>query len=133
MSKSLLYVANTATQSVPVGGNINLGGIIRRFGCAPTLSGDSINVSESGYYDISVSVTTEPTAIGNVAITLLNNGVTVPGATASGTVAAANTPVNLSFESVIRVFCGANTGALTLVLSDTASNVTNVAVVVKKV
>lgn len=132
MSKSVIYVANTGAQNVLAGGTINLGGIIRRFGCTLDLNGDSITINEVGYYDVNVSVTAEPTAAGTLTVTLFNNGIAVPGATVSSTVAAADDPVGLSFESVVRVFCGANAGALTLVLTDTAANVTNAAVVVTK-
>lgn len=132
MSKSAIYVANTGTQSVPVGGTISLGSIIRRFGCGVDLNGTGITISEPGYYEVNVSVTAAPTAIGPVTVTLLNNGVAVPGAIASEAVSTANNPTNLSLDSIVRVFCGSGTGSLTLVLSGTDSNVTNVATVVTK-
>ena len=132
MSKSTIYVANTNAQAVAVGGTIGLGSTVRRFGCAIALTGNTIAIDEVGYYDVNVSVTAESTAIGNVTVTLLNSGVPIVGATATEYASVADTPVNLSFDSVVRVFCGANAGALTLVLSGTASNVTNVAVVVNK-
>ena len=53
-------------------------------------------------------------------------------ATATATVAAAGNSASLSFESVARVFCNANTGALSLVLDGAVSDVTNVAIVVRK-
>lgn len=132
MSKSAIYVANTGTQSVPVDGTISLGSIIRRFGCGVDLNGTGITISEPGYYEVNVSVTAAPTAIGPVTVTLLNNGVAVPGAIASEAVSTANNPTNLSLDSIVRVFCGSGTGSLTLVLSGTDSNVTNVATVVTK-
>ena len=132
MSKAILYVANTGIQNVPVNGVISLGSTIRRFGCGATLNGTGISITEPGYYAVNVSVTVAPTAAGDVTVTLLNNGVAVPGATASETVAAADDYANLSFESVIRTFCNATTGSLTLLLADTASNVTNVAVTVER-
>lgn len=132
MSKSAIYVANTGTQSVPVDGTISLGSIIRRFGCGVDLNGTGITISEPGYYEVNVSVTVAPTAIGPVTVTLLNNGVAVPGAIASEAVSTANNHTNLSFDSIVRVFCGSGTGSLTLVLSGTDSNVTNVATVVTK-
>lgn len=132
MSKSAIYVANTGTQSVPVDDTISLGSIIRRFGCGVDLNGTGITISEPGYYEVNVSVTVAPTAIGPVTVTLLNNGVAVPGAIASEAVSTANNHTNLSFDSIVRVFCGSGTGSLTLVLSGTDSNVTNVATVVTK-
>lgn len=132
MSKSALYVANTSTQLVAVDGIINLGNIVRRFGCGANLSGNNIVLDEVGYYDVNVSITASPTAIGTVTATLFNNGVAVVGGNASQTVTVADDTTNLSFESVVRVFCGANAGSLSLVLTGTESNVSNVAVTVKK-
>ena len=42
MSKSALYTANTSTQNVAVNNVINLGSIIRRYGCNLDLSGSNI-------------------------------------------------------------------------------------------
>lgn len=131
MSKSALYTVNSNTQTVDVGATINLGSTIRRFGCETTLSGSTINVDDTGYYNVAVSITATPTAAGTVTATLYNNGVAVPGATASSTVAA-NDTTNLSFDSIVRVFCGATTGALTVVLSGVASEISNIATVVIK-
>lgn len=132
MSKSAIYTANTNTQAVVANGVLDLGNIIRRFGCAVNLAGNAIALDEAGYYDVSVSVVAAPTAIGNVTVSLLNNGVTVVGATATEASAVANTPVNLSFESIVRVFCNATAGALSLVLTGIDADVSNVSVVVKK-
>ena len=132
MSKSIIYVANTGAQNVPVGGAVNLGGVVRRFGCALDLNGNSVTIDEAGYYDVDVSVTAAPTAAGEVTVTLFNNGVAVPGATATTTATAADDTVSISFNAVVRVFCGANAGALTLVLTGTASSVANAIIVVTK-
>ena len=133
MSKSVLYVANPNAQPVTVGGNFDLGSVIRKFGCSADLSGaNTVNLNDVGYYDVNVSVTAAPTVAGDVTVTLLNNGAAVPGATATATVTVAGDSVNLSFESVIRVFCCANTGALSLVLAGTDATASNVAMVVKK-
>lgn len=132
MSRSAIYVANTGAQSVAVGGTIGLGGIVRRFGCAVDLNGNSINATEQGYYDVNVSVTAAPTVAGTVTATLFNNGVAVPGATASASVSTAGNPLNLSFESIVRVPCCGSSAALSVILTGTAATVSNVAVVVEK-
>lgn len=131
MSKSAIYTANTTAQTVEAGNTINLGGIIRRFGCAANLINNAIVIEEAGYYEVAVSATVAPTAIGTATITLLNNGETIPGAVASSSVAVADTPTNIAFDSIVRIFCGAK-GILTLALTGTDSNITNVAFVVKK-
>ena len=132
MSKSAIYTANTGAQAVPVGGTIALGGIVRRFGCAVDLNGSAVNVTAPGYYTANVSVTAAPTAAGTVTVTMFNNGVAVPGATASVTAASAADAVNLAFDSVVRVPCGGNSGSLSLILTGAASTVSNVAMVVEK-
>lgn len=133
MSRSALYTANTNIQTVPVDGIIPLGNIVRRFGCAIELNGTGITIDTPGYYDVNVSVTATPTAIGTVTATLLNNGTVVPGATASAAVATVGNPANLSFESIVRVFCNGDTSSLTLVLTGTESSIVNVAVTVTKI
>lgn len=131
MSKSAIYVANTGAQAVAVDGTIGLGSIIRRFGCGVDLNGNGITIDEAGYYDIDISVTAAPTAAGDVTVTMYNNGVAIPGVTATTTAATANDPVNVSLAGIVRVFCG-NIGSLSLVLTGTAASVTNVATVVTR-
>ena len=133
MSKSVIYSANTSSQTVASGGVISPGTIVRRFGCALDLNGNGITASDPGYYNVNVSVTAEPAAAGTVTISLINNGITVPGATASATAAAAGDPVNVSLDGIIRVLCGAVSSPLTLVLSGEASTVTNVTFTVVKI
>ena len=131
--KSALYTANTGTQDVSVGGTINLGSIVRRFGKCVSLNGTGIAIMDQGYYDVDVSVTAAPTAAGTVTVALYKDGVAVPGATASATAAAAGNPVNLSISSLIRHFCACSGTTLTLVLTGAAASVTNVAVTVDRI
>ena len=133
MSKSAIYTANTTAQTVAAGGTIALGSIIRRFGCSVNLNGNGINLKDGGYYDVDVSVTAAPAAVGTVTVTLFRNGVAVPGATASAAVSTANNPVNLSITALVRENCCGDDSTLTLVLTGTASSVTNAAVVVEKI
>lgn len=105
----------------------------RRFGCGVNLNGNGITVKEKGYYDVKASVTVAPTAVGTVTVTLFRNGVAVPGAAASATVSAANASVALPIAALIRESCYGDDSTLTLVLSGTNSNVTNVALVVERV
>ena len=132
MSKSAIYTANTGVQAVPVDGVISLGSIVRRFGCGIDLNGNGITIDEAGYYDVNVSVTAAPTVAGAATVTMLNNGIAVPGATATTTAAVAGDDVNVSFESIVRVFCNGNTALLSFVLTGGAASISNVAVVVSK-
>lgn len=72
------------------------------------------------------------TAIGTVTVTLLKDGVAVPGATASASVSTAGDAVNLSIDALVREQCCDSTSTLTLVLTGAAATVTNVAAVVEK-
>ena len=134
MSKSAIYTANTTAQNVAVNGLINPGTVIRRFGCNIHMSGNAINITGTGYYDVDASITLAPTAIGNVTVTMYKDGVAVPGAVATASVSAANDPTNLSISCLVREFCPCtdDSSNLTFVLSGTAANVTNVSVVIEK-
>lgn len=137
--KAIINTFNSGTQAVAVGGTIALGSISQRFGrnnCGDyilSLNGNGIAATERGFYKVNVSVTAAPTAAGTVTVTMFNNGVAVPGATASGSVTTANNPTNVSFPADVYVPCSGPAANLTLVLTGTASNVTNVAVTVEKV
>ena len=134
MSKSAIYIANTSAQDVALNGIINLGTVIRRFGPNIGLSGNAVQIDGAGYYDIEASITAAPTAAGNVTVTVYKDGIAIPGATASQATGTANNPVNISISSLVREYCPCGDGLsnLTFVLTGTASSVTNVAVVVKK-
>lgn len=129
---NLIYTANTTAQTVPVGGTVNLGSIKRRTGCALSMSGETITMHKSGYYDVYVGITATPTAIGTVTATLYQDGVPVSGATASATVAATDTTVSLSFPAVVRLCGECCTSNLTIVMSGVETAVNNVAVKVIK-
>ena len=129
---NLIYTANTTAQTVPVGGTVNLGGIKRRTGCALSMSGDTITMHKSGYYDVYVGITVTPTAIGPVTATLYQDGVPVSGATASTTVAATDATVSLAFPAVVRLCGECCTSNLTIVMSGVETTVNNVAVKVIK-
>ena len=74
-----------------------------------------------------------PAEAGAITATLQKDGVSGPGATATGTAAAAGIAVNLSISSLIRQFgCCSGQSVLTVVLS-AAGTVNNMAVVVEKV
>lgn len=135
--KAALYTANTAVQALAAGANIAFGSIIRRFGndrcCNPTinLSGAGITLTEPGYYVINARFTDAPTAAGTVTVTLLQDGVAIPGAVASNTAAADTNPTSVTAGAIVRVV-GCATSTITAVLTAGAGNVTNVSVDVVK-
>lgn len=130
--KSAIYTANTGAQVLQIGSTISLGSIIRRYGCAVNLNGNGITVDERGYYDVDATVIATAAAAGTVTVTLLRDGVAVPGAVASATAAAAGT-VALPITALVRQACGCSGGStLTLVLGGTAATINNVALKVIK-
>lgn len=131
MSKSAIYTVNNDV-AVAAGGIIPVGAINRRFGKCVTLNGNGISLLDSGYYEVSVSATVEPTAAGPVTITLLRDGVAVAGGTSSAVAGAAGDPVALAFTSIVRESCPCGGIVLTVELTEGAGTVTNVAVAVEK-
>ena len=133
MSKSLIQTVNQSSQVVAANSIIDLGSVIRRFGCNLRLNGNAIEVDGAGYYTIDCNVTVAPTVAGNVQVAIYKNGVPLTGATATGSVSTAGNPVTLPIQTTIREGCNCDGGtSLTLVLVTGASTVSNVALRVEK-
>lgn len=143
MSAGFLYSANTSAQSVALNGTINMGNVIRRFGCVKgtsvpyaTVSGTSTVLSSCGkcpsYFKVDASITAVPTAAGTVTVTAFQDGVAIPGATASATVAAAATSVALPLVFGVCLNSGVTSSNITYVVTGAASSITNVAQTVEK-
>lgn len=131
MSSSSIYMANTASQNVAANSAINLGSIIRRFGCALNGGGTSVNVGKCGYYLVEAVVTFTAPTTGVVAVSLQDNGAQVPGATAADTVATATTEQNsVSLSAIVRSTSGND--VLTLVNTGIAFTPSNVSFTVVK-
>ena len=130
--KSALYAAMQTATAVTAGGVIPLGSLIRRYGCDIALNGNAVNLTGTGYYDVDASITATLTAAGTVTVTLYKDGVAVPGATASETGTASGT-VNLNIPALVRQACCASGSALSLVLTEAAATVNNVALRVQRI
>lgn len=128
---SILFTAMTSPATVAAGGDVPLGNVVRRYGCGATLRGNAISLNGEGYYDVDVSVTVIPAVAGTITASLLQDGVAIPGATASATVAATDTSVTLSFPAAVRLLRYSPMATLRLTLS-AAGSVTNAAVTVRK-
>lgn len=117
MSKSLIYLTNTTSNSVTAGNTIPLGYVTRKMGNGMTTSGNSIYISVPGFYEIDFGATFTGTA-GNVKVNVNQNGSEL--ASATDTIATATTEVHsLSIPTVSRVYCCA--GATISVTVDAAS------------
>lgn len=137
MSKAAIYTVNSGAQAVAVGGTINLGTIVRRFGrecCDPSISlnGSSITLNDPGYYDIDVAVTAIPTSAGPVTITVFQDGVAIPGSINTTTAPAAGNPVNVVSLPMVRVRCG-SASSVSVVLANGAGTVANISVKIIKI
>lgn len=125
MAKSLLYMANTTPTTSTAGTTVNLGGIRRKYGCAINGTGDTINITEAGYYDIWFFASFTGSAAGNVILELQQNGVTIDGTKASVSVGTANTQYHsVTIPTKIRVYCCQNSNISILVNSSSTSNPT---------
>lgn len=134
MSKSLIQTANSSQQTVALNSVIDLGSVLRRFGCNLRMNGDTIEVIGDGYYIVEVCVTATPTAIGNVTIQLLQNDIVVPGTTTTGSVATVGNSTSLPIVSTIRVGCNCEGAtSLKVVLTEGAGVINNISVRVIKV
>lgn len=143
MASGYLYSVNNTTQAVAVGGTINMGSAVRRFGCVKGTATPYANVNNSNtilsscgkcptYYDIETSIVLTPTAAGTVTITAFQDGIAIPGAVATVTVAAAATTETLPLSFGVRLNAGVTSSNITYVLTGAASSVTNVAQTVTK-
>lgn len=143
MSAGYLYSANTTAQTLAIGGTINMGSAIRRYGCVKGTStpyantlGTTTTLSSCGrcptYFDVDATFVVIPTAAGTVTITALQDGVVIPGATASATVAAAATSVTLPISFGVRLNSGVTSSTITYVLTGAAGSLTNAAQTVSK-
>lgn len=131
MSKALIQTVNAGPQAVEEMGVISLGSTVRRFGCNLRQIGDAIECAGCGYYTVTATAIAAPTAAGVVTVEMYQNGVAVPGAIASATVATADSPVTLPLVGSIRLACE-ETATLTFVLTEGSGTVENIAVRVQK-
>lgn len=129
MSKSFIYSANTSTQAVAIGGVVNFGSIVHRFGCLG-MSGGNVVTATPGYYDIDTNLTIAGTATGTATLTLYYNGVAIPGAVTSFPTTNA-TVTQVSIPAAVRARCCA-TGTITAVITGVAVDVRNAAIKVIK-
>ena len=127
---SLIFKTTTTNQDVLADGIIPLTTISRRLGRAIQSSGNDIQLLVPGYYKVDASITFTAQTAGDITLVLEDNGIPVPGITASVTATADGT-YTLNLTGVIRAFCCAGARTLNLVnTSEVAITVTNVAITV---
>ena len=141
--RSAIYTADQTPYSTTLttqqpDATLSLGTVIRRFGRNIQLSGNGILVDGEGYYDVDANVVLTPEATGDYTITLMKDGVAVPGATQTITAPAAGAVVTFNIPALVRLQCCNSSSTLTLELSTTATlpttvTVNNTGVVVEKI
>jgi hypothetical protein len=134
--KSALEAVTTTDQVVVSDGLLNFDTNTVLSGCSIThiAGSNTVRIGKRGLYMVAVNVDLTPTAAGDIAIQLLNNGVAVPGALATVTGAAGDT-YSLAFTALVRVLpscCAIDNTSNLQVQVTAAGTVTNANIVVVK-
>jgi hypothetical protein len=134
MSRAAIYTVNESSQTVAEDGVINLGTIVRKFGCNLNLAGTGIQIMGPGYYRFDSSITLAPDAAGNITVTAYLDNMPVQGAVATAEATAAGDILNLDLDFIIRQSCPCCEGLSNLVfkVSENAADVSNIAIVGEK-
>ena len=105
-------------------------------GITATRNGNTFQLNKPGYYYVTFNADASTATVDAITVELQNNGVAVPGATATITPAVADDVMNLAFATIIKVppSCCAidNTANLTLVNTGVAATFTNVNINITK-
>lgn len=144
----ILGIKTFADQAVTADGIINLGSIYRRYDKKCTygfrafeFNGSSVSLQQSGLYHITVTATFTAPVAGDVTIQLLEDGIAVPGISATETITTATTEsrsIALDYYVLVDTACilGNRTIiAKTISLQNTgvASTITDLAINIDKV
>lgn len=130
MCRSAIYAVNTAEQDIALGGVINFGSAVRRFGTNCNIAGGNVVIEGAGYYDIIASFTIEAAA-GTTTISLYKDGLPIPGATATLTTVA-DTTYAMTIPAIVRNQCCIES-VITAVVSGTAQTVSNATIKVERI
>lgn len=128
-NNSLIYLVTPTLASILADGILPLSTIARRRSYAIQQSNDSILLNAPGYYKVSLNITFTAPEAGDVTVELRQDGVAVPGATATETITTATTEVRtISFDAIVRVPCCGAPSTLTFVNTGVAISSSNIAV-----
>lgn len=128
-NNSLIYLVTPTVANVAQDGVLPLTTIVRRRGACIQQANDSIILSASGYYRVSVSETFTAPAAGVVILQIRQDNNPVTGGTASTSIVTATTEVDsLAAESIIRVNCCNGPVTLTFINTGVAITTSNIAV-----
>lgn len=130
MSKALLYAVNSQPQNVAVGGIINFGNIVRRFGCNIGLSNGNVVTKGQGYYSGIANISFDAGATGDAVIQFYEDGVLIPGANYTMSVATGYS-YHATIPFVVRETCCCDK-VITAVLTGVTATINNAAIEVVK-
>lgn len=131
--KSAIFAVNTSNVSIADGGTYSPTTVVRRFGKACQLTGNTIFLNSPGYYDIAVSATlTGLTADTAATMSVYQDGSVINGLTASQTIKAANDVVTLNASGIVRVLCSSPQSYISIVISGQAVTGNNLSVDITK-
>ena len=133
MAKAFAFIANTATQNLTSGAQVNPGTAVHGFGkyCGQyivAVSGNSITLrqcpNQNGYYAVEVGATVSASEAANVTLALYQDGALV--SQGSETIAAANDPASIAFPAGVLVTSGGSVLTLVVTASTGTPIVTNI-------
>lgn len=130
--RSAIYAVNTATATIAEGGIYPPSTVIRRYGQACQMAANGITLNGCGYYDAAVTATVTGTVAGAVTLAVYQDGVAVPGMTATQTVKAVGDSVTLGASGIVRVVPSRSQSTLTVVISGQPVTGTNLAIDITK-
>ena len=121
---------NVTTQNVVTNGTLTFTTDRILTGCTATRDGSTFQLNKPGYYYVTFNASGAATSVvGDIVVALVNNGVVVPGATATVSPTVINSTRNFAFSTIIKVppSCCAidNTANLTIVNTGVAATFTN--------
>ena len=96
------------------------------------MANNAMELNGQGYYDVAITATVIGTAVGNVTMTVYQDGAAVPGMNASQTVKAIGDIVTLGTSGIVRLYCGKNSSTLTVVIGGQAVTGSNLAIDITK-
>ena len=121
---------NVTTQNVATNGILTFTTDRILTGCTATRDGNTFQLNKPGSYYVTFNASGAATSeVGDIVVALVNNGVAVPGATATVSPTVINSTRNFAFSTIIKVppSCCAidNTANLTIVNTGVAATFTN--------
>jgi hypothetical protein len=134
--KSALDAVTVADQAVLANGFLAFATNTILDGCSieHVAGSNAVQLLKRGLYQVNVNADVVPTAAGDIAVQLLNKGVTVPGAVATVTGAAGDT-YSVAFTTLVKVppsCCAVNNAGNLQVQVTAAGTVSNANIVVVK-